>query len=124
MGGVMAVVMVIDDDAMNRELLETVLTRAGYDVISANSGEMALERIEAVAPSVVLCDVRMTGIDGFETCEQIKHNPATAHIPVFIFSALESAEERQRAQRVGATDYVSKMKGWQVLVEHVKAAVG
>ncbi len=119
----MATVMIVDDDQMNRELLETVMKRAGYIVIAHNSGEAALEHLPTAAVDIVLCDVRMNGIDGFETCAAIKADAATASIPVIIFSALDDTAERLRAQQVGASAYVNKMQGWQALVEQVRAFI-
>jgi CheY-like chemotaxis protein len=114
-----AVIMVVDDDIMNRELMQTVLTKAGYRVVEASSGAQALHAIAAAPPDVVLLDVRMGDMSGYEVCAQLKGNPATSAIPVIIFTAFENEAERANALNAGADAFISRMEGWQVMVNKI-----
>ena len=75
-------VLVVDDILPNVKLLEAKLTSEYYDVLTATSGLEALEKIEKEKPDIILLDVMMPGMDGFEVCTRIKDNPSMAHIPV------------------------------------------
>lgn len=114
-------IMIVDDDVMNRELLQTVLERFGYDVLHASNGTQAIRLAETNQPSLIVCDVRMAGMDGYEVCRQIKANPAISAIPVIMLTAYETDVERQKAADAGANDFIPKMHGWQKLLERVKA---
>ena len=113
-------IMIVDDDMTNRELLQTVFERVGYGVIHASNGKQAIGLAETEQPSLVVCDVRMAGIDGYQVCAQIKANPATKHIPIIMLTAYETEEERQKALAAGADDFSPKMQGWQRLLERIK----
>ena len=104
----MSHILVVDDDWMNRELLEAYLTMGGYEVKMANSGETALAMIEAELPALVLLDIRMTGMSGFEVCMQLKNGERTKNIPVLMVSALESEEDRMQATQMGADGFIAK----------------
>lgn len=103
-----ACVLVVDDDWMNRELLEAYLIQAGYRVKLANNGEKALEMAFDEPPDLVMLDVRMFGIDGFEVCERLRQDPRTQSIPVLMLTALKSEDEQQRAEAVGAAGFITK----------------
>ena len=90
-------VLVVDDILPNVKLLEAKLSNEYFDVITATSGAEALEKAQAHGPDIVLLDVMMPGMDGFETCQRLKSNPATAHIPVVMVTALTDATDRVRA---------------------------
>lgn len=113
-------IMIVDDDVTNRELLQTVFERFGYKTLHASNGKTAIRLAETDQPSLIVCDVRMSGMDGYEVCAQIKANPATSHIPVVMLTAYETDVERQKALQAGADDFVPRMQGWQKLVERVK----
>lgn len=117
-------VLLVDDDWMNRELMQNFLERAGYRALHANSGEKALETAAAQMPALVLCDVRMTGMDGMEFCATLKATPDIAAIPVIILTAYETPEERQRALDAGADAFVSKMEGWSRVIEQIQQMIG
>lgn len=114
-----AVVMVVDDDIMNRELMQTVLSKSGYRVVEASSGAQALNAIAAAPPDVVLLDVRMGDMSGYEVCTQLKRNPATSAIPVIIFTAFENETERTNAMDAGADAFISRMQGWQAILAKI-----
>jgi two-component system, cell cycle response regulator len=114
-------VMIVDDDAVNRELLQTVFQRNGYQVVQTSSGATALGLATREQPNIILSDVRMQGMSGYEVCAQLKASPDTAHIPVIILTAHDDDVERQKAWDAGASDFIPKMRGWVPLLERVKA---
>jgi two-component system sensor histidine kinase/response regulator len=99
---------IVDDDAINIEVLSALVGGAGYDVAFARDGLEALPLIEAATPDVVLLDVDMGGLDGFQTCARLKANPRTAEIPVIFLSGVTDAPAKVRAFEVGGADYVDK----------------
>ena len=101
-------VLVVDDLPTNREIMARILARQGYDVSSAESGPEALDIIAENPPELVLLDVSMPGMNGFEVCERIKDDEATEHIPVIFVSALSELGDKVRAFEVGAVDYIIK----------------
>jgi len=101
-------ILVVDDIAPNVKLLEAKLTSEYYDVITAMSGPEALEKIKAESPDLVLLDIMMPGMDGFEVCRKIKADPALVHIPVIMVTALTDAEDKVRGLDAGADDFLSK----------------
>lgn len=113
-------IMIVDDDVTNRELLQTVFERVGYRVLHASNGQQAIRLAETEQPALVVCDVRMSGMDGYQVCARIKGNEATKNIPVIMLTAYENEEERKRALEAGADDFSPKMQGWQVLLERMK----
>jgi formate hydrogenlyase transcriptional activator len=103
-----ATVLVVDDDPFQVDLLEQELGAAGYRTLRASSGEEALAVAEQAQPDLVLLDVRMRGIDGYEVCRRLKAREATRAIPVIVLTALAETFEKVRAFREGAVDYVTK----------------
>lgn len=101
-------VLVVDDDPDNRAMIGHFLSNWGYDVDDAKNGKIALEKVQAKKPQLVLLDLEMPEMDGFETCERLKTNPDTEWIPVIIFTGLEKMPYRVRGFRHGADDYVVK----------------
>lgn len=94
-------VLVVDDILPNVKLLEAKLSGEYFDVITATSGPEGLQKAETQSPDIVLLDVMMPGMDGFEVCQRIKNNPATAHIPVVMVTALTDATDRVRGLEAG-----------------------
>ena len=101
-------VLVVDDILPNVKLLEAKLSGEYFDVITATSGAEGIQKAEAQSPDIILLDVMMPGMDGFETCQRLKNNPATAHIPVVMVTALTDATDRVRGLEAGADDFLSK----------------
>ncbi|MCB9986959.1 MAG: PleD family two-component system response regulator [Rhodospirillales bacterium] len=116
-------VLVVDDIAPNVKLLEAKLMSEYYDVITATSGPQALERVKADTPDIVLLDVMMPGMDGFEVCRAIKADPTTAHIPVVMVTALTDATDRVRGLEAGADDFLSKPVNDVALMARVRSLV-
>ncbi len=101
-------VLVVDDILPNVKLLEAKLACEYYDVITATNGAEALEKVESENPDIILLDIMMPGMDGFEVCERIKANPDKAHIPIVMVTALTDIQDKVRGLEAGADDFLSK----------------
>lgn len=101
-------IVIVDDNPDNLEILEGLLVQAGYRVRPALSGALAIRAVELDPPDLILLDIRMPGMDGYEACRRIKQNPQLRDIPVVFVSALNDTEDKVQAFEVGGVDYVSK----------------
>jgi signal transduction histidine kinase len=101
-------VLIVDDTPTNLEVISEALSDAGFDVAIATSGDRALQQVERRIPDLILLDVMMPGIDGFETCRRLKANPRTSQIPVIFMTALADTESKVQALDLGAVDYIAK----------------
>lgn len=101
-------VLVVDDSATDRFYLSELLEKAGFEVSTAESGEDCLAKVEASPPDLVLMDIMMPGLNGFQTTRALSKNAATAHIPVIVCTGKEQATDRMWALRQGAKDSVMK----------------
>ncbi|MFN4067195.1 MAG: response regulator [Thermosynechococcus sp.] len=101
-------ILIVDDTPENVEVLTTLLQLEGYDVRGAISGQMALMGIEAEPPDVILLDIMMPDMDGYEVCQTLKENPKTKHIPIIFISALDDVFDKVKAFEIGAADYITK----------------
>lgn len=101
-------VLVVDDDTFLRQLNATMLGLLGYDVITASDGPAALEAAHQRQVDAVLLDVMMPGLNGFEVCRRLKHDPDTASVPVIMVTVLTSRESRQEGFEAGADDFLTK----------------
>jgi DNA-binding response OmpR family regulator len=115
-------VLVVDDTPANVRLLEAILEPAGFAVLSASSGPEALERLAAELPDLVLLDVQMAGMNGYEVCRRIRENEATALLPVVMLTSHDS-EARIDGIRAGADDFVTKPFDQQELLLRVRSLV-
>ncbi len=114
-------VMVVDDDWLNRDLLEAYLRQADYEVIVAYDGRSALAQIEKDPPDLVLLDVSMPRMDGYEVCRRIKSSAKTRFIPVVMVTALEADEDKIKAIEAGADDFVTKPFNSVLLLSRVRS---
>ena len=101
-------VLIVDDTPANLSVLLQCLSEAGHRVLVAEDGEEALELMARQLPDLVLLDVMMPGIDGFETCRRLKQDPATAEVPIIFMTALADTTERLTGFAAGAVDYITK----------------
>jgi CheY-like chemotaxis protein len=97
-------ILVADDQPANRELLQELLSAEGFAVVTAADGAAALEIVGAAPPDLVLSDVMMPHLNGFEVCAQLKRNPETYLIPVVLITALSAKEDRLEGIKAGADD--------------------
>src|SRR5689334_9514429 len=103
-----ATILIVDDEPLNVDLLEQELSDAGYRTLSATNGDEALSAAAKSAPDLVLLDVMMEGMDGYEVCKRLKASETTRAIHVIFLTALTDTFEKVRAFSVGAVDYVTK----------------
>lgn len=101
-------VLIVDDNPANLGVLSDTLDQAGLEVWVAQSGKIALERVNYALPHLILLDIMMPEMDGFETCRQLKANPKTKDIPVIFMTALSDTENKVEGFRLGAVDYITK----------------
>jgi serine/threonine protein kinase len=101
-------IFLVDDNLNNLDLLESILLESDYDVRMANSGRRALEAIRAAPPDLIMLDITMPEMDGYEVCRQLKAAASTRDIPVIFISALDDALDKVKAFKVGGVDYVTK----------------
>ena len=103
-----ASVLIVDDTIYNIQLLSLMLNKQGYRVEKATSGTEALESANQLLPDIILLDIRMPDIDGYEVCKRLKANPVTKDIPVIFISSIEESTDKVEAFSVGGVDYISK----------------
>jgi DNA-binding response OmpR family regulator len=116
-------ILIVDDEWMNRELLNAYLKIGGYRVGEANSGEKALEMIAEEAPALVMLDVHLSGISGFEVCRRLKDDATTRAIPILMVTALDSPEDQQQAAAAGADGFVAKPFEMETLLARIRSAL-
>ena len=102
------VIFVVDDNTINLSMLSKFLTRVGYGVRVAKDGESALKKIAYEQPELILLDIMMPGMDGFETCEALKALPETKDIPIIFMTALAETVDKVKGLSAGAVDYITK----------------
>ena len=101
-------ILIVDDNSANVEMLVEVLMNAGFEIAVAIDGESAIEMAEYDPPDLILLDVQMPGIDGFETCQRLKANPKSQNSPVIFMTALAETEDKVKGLSMGAVDYITK----------------
>jgi pilus assembly protein CpaE len=104
----MARILAVDDSALILKLIETTLSRAGYQVFAALSGPKALALVDKVRPDLVISDVSMPEMDGYELCRRLRQNPLTARAPILILTSLDSLDNKIQGFEAGADDYMVK----------------
>lgn len=113
-------ILAVDDVPLNLLLVEKMLTRFGFKVKKASGGQEALNMIEAEQPSLVLLDLMMPNIDGYDVLARLRSNPETQSLPVIILSALNSDSDVAKGIEAGANDYITKPIIMDKLVKTVK----
>jgi DNA-binding response OmpR family regulator len=114
------VILVVDDDHLMRVMLRDSLTAAGFDVILAEDGVIALHHFTSIRPDLVLLDLIMPGKDGCETCRDLRTLPKGQHIHVLMMTCLDNADSIHRAFEAGATDFIAKPLNPELLVHRVR----
>ncbi|MGM0521774.1 MAG: response regulator transcription factor [Pseudomonadota bacterium] len=117
----MANVLVVDDEPNIVLSLEFLMEQAGFQVTTAEDGEQALESVKNAQPDLILLDISLPGISGFDVLEQLRGQPDTASLPIIMLTAHGREVEREKGMALGADDYITKPFSTQTLVEKVKA---
>ena len=113
-------VLIVDDEPEIGRILSVILRAAGFEVAAVDGGRAALEHLAASATDLVLLDVTMPELDGFETLRRIREAPATARLPVLMLTANAGAADRARAQSLGADDFIAKPFDPAEVVERIR----
>ena len=113
-------VLLVDDDELQLLPAREVLASSGFDTIEADCGSSALPLFEQRHPDIILLDVQMPGIDGYEVCARIRATAAGRHVPVLMMTGLDDLESIRRAYDVGATDFVAKPVNWLILGHRIE----
>ena len=101
-------ILICDDDPVILRLLEVNLELEGYEVLLAHNGEMAIEVASAELPDLVILDIMMPRLDGYQTCQKLKETPATKDIPVIFLSAKAQQSDVEKGKQYGVSDYLTK----------------
>ncbi|MGC9527015.1 MAG: hybrid sensor histidine kinase/response regulator [Limnospira sp.] len=115
-----AQILIVDDTPTNIKVLFNLLKESGFKVLVANSGEAALSNLEKVTPDLILLDIQMPGIDGFETCRRLQENAETREIPVIFMTAFSDVEHKVKGLELGAVDYITKPFQHEEVLARVK----
>lgn len=113
-------ILIVDDNSANLGVLSDALSQAGFEVRVAKSGKMALERVKYALPDLILLDVMMPEMDGFETCRRLQANPETTQIPVIFMTALSDTANKVEGFQLGAVDYITKPFQQEEVLARVK----
>lgn len=116
-------ILVVDDDRNLRKIIQTNLEIAGYDVTTAANGEEALHVLDGMQPDLVVLDVMMPLIDGYETARRIRRHPSNTHVPIIMLTAKSEVEDKLIGFEAGADDYITKPFGPQELLARVRAKI-
>ncbi|AMD02396.1 MULTISPECIES: response regulator transcription factor [Halomonas] len=116
----MAKVLVVDDEPNIVLSIEFLMQQAGFDVVTAEDGESALKSVTDSPPDLILLDISLPGISGFDVLEQLRNDPQHARLPIIMLTAHGREVEKEKGLALGADDYVTKPFSTQALVEKVK----
>jgi two-component system alkaline phosphatase synthesis response regulator PhoP len=117
-------ILVVDDEIYIVHILDFSLGMEGYEVVTALDGEQALERVASEKPDLIVLDIMMPKLDGYEVCRAVKSNPATKSVPVILLSAKGRNVDQKMGFDVGADDYITKPFSPRKLVERINQLLG
>ncbi|QHG20034.1 hybrid sensor histidine kinase/response regulator [Nostoc sp. ATCC 53789] len=115
-----SLILVVDDTTTNLEIVFGILTNVGFKVVTENNGKRAVQQAEDILPDLILLDVMMPGIDGFETCQKLKENSVTCDIPVIFMTANSDTNSKVKGLSIGAVDYITKPFHEEELLARIK----
>jgi two-component system alkaline phosphatase synthesis response regulator PhoP len=113
-------ILIVDDEQTTAQLVKMVLKKQGYRVVTSGNGPEALRIADDLIPDLVLLDIVLPGMDGFQVCQYIRKNPRTATIPVIMFSGLDRPADQHKAFEVGSDDYLTKPVKMADLLEKIR----
>ncbi|MGD9397503.1 MAG: response regulator [Candidatus Thorarchaeota archaeon] len=117
-------ILVVDDEQMTTDLAKTFLEKHGFEVVIASDGEQALELAEEQAPDLILLDVMLPTIDGFEVCKKLKDNTMFKNTPILMFTAKGLSSDVERGEAAGADEYIIKPFSGKALVATIRKHLG
>jgi two-component system alkaline phosphatase synthesis response regulator PhoP len=117
-------ILVVDDEVYILHILDFILGAESYEVITATNGDQALHKVRDEKPDLVILDIMMPKLDGYETCRMIKSDPATSQIPVILLTAKGREVDQRLGKEVGANDYITKPFSPTKLIDRVQAILG
>ena len=117
-------VLIVDDSPTERHVLNDMLTKAGYEVVASDNGEDAILKAKTVKPDLILMDISIPIIDGWEATQVLKHDPATRNIPIIALTAHALASDREKAMEVGCDGYLAKPCEPRAVVAEVQRFLG
>jgi len=119
------VILLVDDDLTLREMYEERLKAEGFEIVQANNGEEALSRAKEVKPNVIMLDIMMPKINGFDVLKELKSDPELKDIPVIMLTALIQEVDRIQGKKLGAFDYIVKSETMPgEVIAKIKSAIG
>ncbi|QQD18509.1 twitching motility response regulator PilH [Spongiibacter nanhainus] len=117
-------VLIVDDSPTEVLKLSQILSKSGYDVLTADSGEKGVEMVRQESPDVILMDVVMPGLNGFQATRQLSRDPETSNIPIIIVTTKDQETDRLWGQRQGAKGYLTKPVDGKELVKTIQSVLG
>ena len=114
-------ILIVDDDLSNLHMLVAVLTKSGHEIRTARNGEIALKTINAELPDLILLDIDMPGMDGFDVCRRLKDNPSTQNIPVIFLTGRQEKKDESLGLELGAVDYIRKPFSRDIVLARVRS---
>ncbi|MDJ0572184.1 MAG: response regulator [Pleurocapsa sp. MO_192.B19] len=114
-------ILIVDDNTLNLDLLSKILTKSNFQIVTAVDGIDAIEKVAFYQPELILLDIMMPRLNGFETCRQLKQNPLTRDIPIIFMTALADTENKVKGFNLGASDYVTKPFQKKELLARIKS---
>ena len=120
----MAKILLVEDNEMNRDMLSRRLLKKGYDLVMAVDGEQALEMAQAEVPDLILMDISLPGLDGWEATRRLKANPETKGIPIIALTAHAMAGDREKCLEAGCNDYDTKPVEFPRLLGKIQELLG
>ena len=116
-------ILVVDDEVESVKLIGLMLQRRGYEIIAARSGAQALEKAQADKPDLIILDVMMPDMDGYEVCRRLRADPATASMPIIMFTAKTMVDDKVAGFQAGADDYLTKPVHPEELASRIEAVL-
>lgn len=116
-------ILIVDDDADSLKMIGLMLQRQGYEVLAASNGQQALNQARSDSPNLIILDIMMPDMDGYEVCRRLRHDPATQTIPIIMFTAKTLVDDKVAGFEAGADDYLTKPTHPAELASRVKAVL-
>lgn len=117
----MSQLLLVEDNEMNRDMLTRRLERKGYTIETASNGDEALNKIKKHVPDLILMDMNLPIKNGWETCKEIRKNPATSNLPIIALTAHAMAEDEKKARDVGCDDFTTKPIDFPLLIKKIES---